>query len=52
MRGMLRAEDLGAFYQKVRLVEGERIFFLQRFNYALYFTISGKPGPLIRPTHY
>ena len=27
---MLRAEDLGAFYQKVRLVEGERIFFLQR----------------------
>lgn len=27
---MLRAQDLGSFYQKVRPVEGERIFFLQR----------------------
>ena len=27
---MLRAQDLGSFYQKVRPLEGERIFFLQR----------------------
>ena len=39
---MLRAQDLGSYYRRVRPVEGGTHFLFTAFDHALYFTISGQ----------
>ena len=40
---MLRARDLGSFYQKVKPMAEEQTFLFTAPDYALYSTISGEP---------
>ena len=40
---MLRARDLGSFYQKVKPIAEERALLFTASNHALYSTVSGEP---------